>query len=45
MVDANLLVPDGKTRRVTPPILDISLAQYLQAKGDSPIIKAITGVN
>ena len=45
MVDANLLAPDGKTRRITPPILDIALERHLEAKGDSAIIKAITGVS
>ena len=44
MVDANLLALDGKTRKLTPPILDITLEQHLRAKGDSAIIKAITGV-
>ncbi len=45
MVDANLLAPDGKTYRVTPPILDIALERYLEAKSDSAMIKAITGVS
>ena len=44
MVDANL-APDGKTRRITPPILDITLERHLEAKGDSAMIKAITGVS
>lgn len=44
MVDANLLAPDGKTRRITPPILDIALERHLEEKGDSAMIKAITGV-
>ena len=45
MVDANRLAPDGKTRRITPPILDIALERHLEAKGDSAMIKAITGVS
>ena len=45
MVDANLLAPDGKTRRITPPILDITLERHLEAKGDSAMIKAIMGVS
>lgn len=45
MVDANLLTLDGKTRRITPPILDIALERYLEAKGDGVLIKAITGVS
>lgn len=45
MVDANLLALDGKTRKITPPILDIALERYLEAKGDSAMIKAITGVS
>lgn len=43
MVDANLLALDGKTRRITPPVLDIALERYLEAKGESSLIKAITG--
>lgn len=45
MVDANLLVMDGKIRRITPPILDIALERHLEAKGECAMIKAITGVD
>ena len=45
MVDANLLAMDGKKREITPPILDIALERYLEAKGEYAMIKAITGVN
>ena len=45
MVDANLLVMDGKIRRITPPILDIALERHLEAKGEGTMIKAITGVD
>ena len=45
MADANLLALDGKTRRITPPILDIALERHLQAKGGDAMIKAITGVS
>lgn len=43
MADANLLVQDGKTRRITPPVLDIALERHLEAKGEGAMIKAITG--
>lgn len=45
MAEANLLAVDGKTRRITPPILDVVLERHLEAKGDGVLIKAITGVS
>lgn len=45
MVDANLLTVIGKDKTITPPILDIALERYLEATGNSSIVKAITGVN
>lgn len=42
--DANFLTVVGKKKTITPPILDIALARYLEACGESVIIKAITGV-
>ena len=45
MTDANLLTVTGKEKRITPPILDVALERYLQAHGDTVIMKAITGVN
>ena len=45
MIDANLLAVVGKEKTITPPILDIALERYLEATGNSSIIKAITGVN
>lgn len=45
MVDANLLTMDGKIRKITPPMLDITLERHLEEKGESAIIKALTGVN
>lgn len=45
MTEANLLVLDGKTRKITPPILDIALERYLETKDNGIMIKAITGVN
>ena len=43
LMDANLLT--GKDKEITPPVLDISLEQYLKLSGDEILIKAITGVN
>lgn len=45
LIDANLLMVVDKKRMITPPILDIALERYLEACGDSAIIKAITGVD
>ena len=45
LVDANLITIIDKQRTITPPILDIALERYLEANGESAIIKAITGVN
>ena len=43
MTDANLLRIEGKKRIITPPYLDIVLERYLQANGETAIIKAVTG--
>ena len=45
LVDANIFTIENKERKITPPILDIALERYLEACGDTAIIKAITGVN
>ena len=45
LVDANLITIVDKKRQITPPILDIALERYLEANGDTAIVKAITGVN
>lgn len=45
LTDANLITLVNKKKTVTPPILDIALERYLEACGDSAIVKAITGVN
>lgn len=45
LTDANLLTVVEKKKTITPPILDIALERYLEACGDSAIIKAITGVD
>ena len=43
MTDANLLRIEGKRGLVTPPILDLSLEQYLYTNGESTFVRAITG--
>ena len=43
MSDANLLSADGKRRKITPPLPDIALERYLVAKGETSILKAVTG--
>ncbi len=43
MTESNLLRSDGKKYMITPHLLDIALERYLQAKGETAIIKAITG--
>ena len=45
LVDANLITIIDKQRTITPTILDIALERYLEACGDTAIIKAITGAN
>ena len=43
LTDANLLTVVDKKKTITPPILDVALERYLEACGESVIIKAITG--
>lgn len=44
MTEANLLRSEGqKDYTITPPLLDIVLERYLQANGETAIVKAITG--
>ena len=45
LTDANLLTAVEKKKTITPPILDIALERYLEACGESAMIKAITGVD
>lgn len=45
LVDAGLLTVEGKQKRLTPPILDISLERYLTELKEVQMIKAVTGVN
>lgn len=45
LTDAGLLTVSGKEKRITPPILDITLENYLKDNGDYQMIKAITGVS
>ena len=44
MTESNLLRSEGqKDYTITPPLLDIVLERYLQANGETAIVKAITG--
>lgn len=45
MVDAGLLTVSGKKKEPTPPVIDITLEQYFNDKGEMQLIKAITGVS
>lgn len=45
LTDAGLLTVSSKEKRITPPILDITLENYLKDHGDNQMIKAITGVS
>ena len=45
LTDAGLLTVSGKEKKITPPILDITLENYLKDNGDNQMIKAITGVS
>ncbi|MBE6692621.1 MAG: DUF1819 family protein [Ruminococcaceae bacterium] len=44
LTDANLLTVVDKKKTITPPLLDIALERYLEASGETSIVKAITGV-
>jgi hypothetical protein len=43
--DSGLLTVSGKTKKITPPILDAALVNNLKDNGDGNIVKALTGVN
>ena len=44
MTESNLLRSEGqKDYTITPPLLDIVLERYLQANGETALVKAITG--
>ena len=45
MADANLLVVEGKEKKITPPLLDYALEKYLIYNGEVLMVKALTGVN
>lgn len=45
LTEAGLLTTDGKRHIITPPLLDISLERYLEVKGETAMIKALTGGN
>ncbi len=45
LTDAGLITLIGKQRRISPPILDISLEDYLKDNGEKQILKAIRGTD
>lgn len=45
LTDAGLLTVSDKQKKITPPILDITLENYLKDSGEMQMIKAITGVS
>ena len=45
LTEAGLPTTEGKRYIITPPLLDISLERYLEVKGETAMIKALTGVN
>lgn len=45
LTDAGLLTICDKQKKITPPILDVTLENYLKDTGAKQIIKAITGVS
>lgn len=45
MTDAGLISIEGKEKKVTVPIMDITLERYLLSQNDSKYVNAITGVN
>ena len=44
LADANLLSGCAKKYSITPPFVDVALERYLQAREETAILKAITGV-
>lgn len=44
LTDAGLLTSVDKNRHITPPVIDMSLENYLKSSGQTAILKAITGV-
>lgn len=44
LIDSNLITVIDKTKKITQPLLDKNLERYLEARGETFIIKAITGV-
>lgn len=45
LTDAGLLTVIDKKKKITPPILDIALENYLKDNGEVQMLKAITGVS
>ena len=45
LVDAGVLTVGDKQKKITPPILDITLENFLKDTGEMQLIKAITGVS
>ena len=45
LVDAGLLTISDKQKKITPPILDITLENFLKDTGEMQLTKAITGVS
>ena len=44
LADANLLNECAKKYSITPPIVDVALERYLQAREEAAILRVITGV-
>ena len=44
LTDAGLIKPEGKKRTIAVPIIDDSLAAYLEQKGNHALLVALTGV-
>ena len=45
LTDTGLLTVSNRQRKITPPILDVTLENYLKDKGEIQILKAITGAS
>ena len=45
LTDAGFLTIIDKQRRITPPIIDISLENYLKDNGEKQMLKAIRGID
>lgn len=45
LINAGLVTVINKKKKIIPPILDVTLENYLKDSGESNMFKALTGVS